>query len=358
MNMTAAAMQAGGAVADDPYAGLSPILAKQVQAMVQASNGKLRLASGHRTLAQQKALYDTAARLYGDQFANQWVADPAHSNHVKGAAVDLAGDASVRAQLAPQFGLAAPMPWEPWHMEMASTRQHASPNAYTAPPAGETNPTVADMSQSPTHVAASLAESLLGMGNTSGVGTAGLAMLSPQTDALQTVLDTAPTNAPQPAAQGSTASAGGSGGSQGANMTGKGNVNPTQLYGALTAAGLPPAAAAAFVSIAGRESGYNTGAFNGNAGTGDKSYGLFQINLLGGGWTNFLQAHGIANPAQDLLTEEGAVRAAAAIYGASGLHPWGGYKGVPWWNGTNLDAGAQASGGAVTVQDLQALGGG
>lgn len=356
MSMTAAAMQAGAAV--DQFAGLSPILAKQVQGLIAASHGRVRIASGLRTLAQQTALYQQAAKLYGDQYANQWVADPTHSNHVKGAAVDLTGDAGVRDQLAPQFGLVAPMGWEPWHIELASTRKHANPAAYTAPPAGETNPTIADMSQSPPHVAASLAESLLGMGNTSGVGTAGLAMLSPQSDALQTVLDTAPTNASQPAAQGSTSSGGGSSGSQGANMTGKGNVNPTQLYGALTAAGLPPTAAAAFVSIAGRESGYNTGAFNGNAGTGDKSYGLFQINLLGGGWTNFLQAHGIANPAQDLLTEEGAVRAAAAIYGASGLHPWGGYKGVPWWNGTNLDAGAQASGGAVTVQDLQALGGG
>lgn len=336
---------------EDPYAGLSPVMAKQVAGLVQASNGRVRLVSGHRTLEQQTALYQEAAKRYGDQYANQWVADPASSNHVKGAAADLAGDIALLGKLAPQFGLTTPMGWEPWHVEMASTAKHAAPAAYTQPPPGETNPTVADTSQSPPHVAASLAESLFGLTN-QGLGTAGSS-----TDALQTVLDTDSTGTAAPAAaEGSTGSQ--SSGAQGANMSGKGNVNPTQLYGALTAAGLPPTAAAAFVSIAGRESSYNTGAFNGNAGTGDKSYGLFQINLLNGGWTSFLQAHGLADPAKDLLTEDGAVRAAAAIYGSSGLHPWGGYKGMPWWNGTNLDAGAAASGGQVTVDDLKALGGG
>lgn len=347
----------GQAVQDAaPYAGLSPIMARQVQALVQASNGKVRLVSGYRTSEQQQALLDEAGKRYGADNANGWVADPAHSNHVHGAAVDLGGDLGMIGQLAPQFGLAAPMPWEPWHLEMASTPKHANPNAYTTPPPGEVNPTVADTSQSAPHVAAGLAESLLGMGNESGVGTAGSVQsaLDPGGDALQEVLDTAPSEAPAaaPAASGTT-----SGG--GTNIpTGKGNVAPAQLYGALTAAGLPPTAAAAFVSIAGRESGYNTGAFNGNASTGDKSYGLFQINLLGGGWTDFLKAHGLADPATDLTTLQGSVKAAAAIYASSGLHPWGGYKGVPWWNGTNLDAGAQASGGAVTTADMQALGGG
>lgn len=324
--------------------------------MLDASKGKLRLASGHRTLEQQTALYNEAAARFGQQYANGWVANPADSNHVKGAAVDLTGDASVRAQLAPQFGLVSPMPWEPWHIELASTRTHAAPAAYTSPPPGETNPTEADMSQSAPHVAATLAESLLGLGNASRVGTAGADLLNPQGDALQTVLDTAPDSTPAAtetsSGGGSTTSAGG------ANIpTGKGNVNPTQLYGALTAAGLPPTAAAAFVSIAGRESGYNTGAHNGNRGTGDDSYGLFQINLLNGGWTGFLQAHGLADPARDLTTLQGSVEAAKAIYDSSGLHPWGGYKGMPWWYSTNLDAGAAASGGQVTVDDLKALGG-
>lgn len=340
-----------------PYAGLTPIVSKQVQALVAASRGKVRLVSGYRTLAEQQAMYEEAGRRYGTENAGAWVADPAHSNHVKGSAVDLAGDLSVIRQLAPQFGLTAPMAWEPWHLEMASTPQHASPNAYTTAPPGEQNPVGADMSQSAPHVAASLAESLMGMGNESGTGTAGtLDAFHPQGDALSTVLATAP----QPVESGAQPAQGPQGpdGAQGTNMTGKGNVAPNKLYAALTQAGLPATAAAAFVSIAGRESGYNTNAFNGNHATGDESYGLFQINLLNGGWTDFLKAHGLANPSSDLRTLEGSVKAAAAIYASSGLHPWGGYKGVPWWNGTNLDAGAQASGGQVSTAQMESLGGG
>lgn len=335
--------------------GLAPILDRQVQALVAASGGKIYVKSAVRTTQQQAQLYDAAAARYGEANAYKWVAQPGDSNHEKGAAVDLGGDLSVIQQLAPQFGLAAPMAWEPWHLEMGSTKTHAQPTAYTQGPPGSQNPTEADFSQDPQHVAANVAESLLGLTNSDGTGTAGFS--NSAADPLGAILDTAPLGtgglAPEgpqgPSTEGSTG---------GANNTGKGNVDPKQLYSALSAAGLPPAAAAAFVSIAGRESGYNTGAHNGNAGTGDDSYGLFQVNLLNGGWTDFLKAHGLSNPAQDLTTLRGSVQAAKAIYDSSGLHPWGGYRGMPWWNGTNLDAGASASGGQVSVADMQALGGG
>jgi hypothetical protein len=339
------------------FTGLAPVFQKQLQQMIAASNGRVRLISGFRSAEQQQAALDIAAQRYGPDYANNWFADPLHSNHVKGAAGDLAGDLTVAHQLAPQFGLAFPMSWEPQHVEMVSTRLHASPQAYTTPPPGETNPTHADFSNSPPHLAATLAEALLPT-TTGGLGTAGGLQFNNQGAQAIAAVENPDTASAQPAAspQGPSGSAGTSAG--GANMTGKGNVSPTQLYGALTAAGLPPQAAAAFVSIAGRESGYNTGAFNGNASTGDKSYGLFQINLLNGGWTSFLQAHGMSDPASQLQTLQGSVQAAAAIYGASGLHPWGGYKGMPWSYNTNLQAGADASGGAVSVQDLQNLGGG
>lgn len=342
------------------FTGLSPIFAKQLQGLIAASAGRVRLVSGFRTAEQQAAALAEAAKRFGPENANNWFADPAHSNHVKGAAADLAGDLTVAHQLAPQFGLAAPMSWEPQHFEMASTRTHASPQAYTIPPPGETNPVHADLSTSAPHVAASLAEALLPT-TTAGLGTAGAQ------DALQygigektiaAVTDPNLASTTQASQTGETSTSGTTS-AGGANVPGgKGNVSPTQLYGALTAAGLDPVAAAAFVSIAGRESGYNTGAHNGNRATGDDSYGLFQINLLNGGWTDFLKAHGLANPAQDLQTLDGSVRAAVAIYGSSGLHPWGGYKGMPWSYSTNLQAGADASGGAVSVQDLQNLGGG
>lgn len=360
MTVTQGRDEIGNAVATAaPYAGLTPVMAKQIQSLIAASHGRVRLVSGYRTLAEQNALYQQAAKLYGEDNAAAWVANPANSNHVKGSAADFAGDISTLHQLAPQFGLVAPMSWEPWHLEMASTAQHADAGAYTTPPPGEVNPTLADRSQSPPHLAASLAEALMPFshGAVGPAGPLGPIATNPGQAAI-TAVETPPTGAVGPEGVSSPSgtdqtSAGGA-----SVPGGKGNVSPNKLYADLTAAGLPPAAAAAFVSIAGRESGYNTGAFNGNAKTGDKSYGLFQVNLLGGGWGPFLQAHGMSDPATQLLTEQGSVQAAAAIYGSSGLHAWGAYKGQPWWTGTNLQAGADASGGAVTPADMQALGGG
>lgn len=327
-----------------PYLGLTPLMHRQALALVQASRGRVRLVSGYRTLQEQEALYAEAQRRYGEQNAAQWVADPQHSNHVKGSAADFAGDVSVLHSLAPQFGLVAPMSWEPWHLEMSSTRQHANPGAYTQPPPGETNPTVADFSQSPPHVAATIAEGLMGMGGNT-LGTTGATG-----QALQDIINTLP--------DGSQAVAGAAQGAASTGGTTKGNVSPTQVYSALIAQGLPPTVAAAFTSIAGRESGFNTAAHNGNRGTGDDSYGLFQVNLLNGGWGPYLQQHGMSDPAAELTTLEGSAHAAALLYQSSGLHPWGGYKGMPWWYNVDTGVGASASGGAVTPEMMQALGGG
>jgi len=331
---------AQGAATADMYSGMSPILAKQVQSLVNASHGKVRLMSGYRTPEQQAQALSTAGTRYGAQNANQWFVDPQDSNHVKGAAADLGGDLQVMSQLAPQFGLVAPMPWEPYHFEMASTPSHSSPGAYTVAPAGEPNPTQADTSQSVPHVAATLAESLMGLTSPAA-----------QSDT-QKIIEGVPLT------DGGTSGTSSTEGGTSTAPVGKGDVSPGQLFKALTAEGLPPDVSSAFVSIAGRESGFHTGAHNDNAKTGDNSYGLFQINLLHGGWGPFLQAHGMADPASQLQTFQGSVQAAKILYGSSGLHPWGGYKGVPWWQGTNLDVGAQASGGQVTPEQMQALGGG
>ncbi len=144
------------------FEGLNPVLQKQVNALVQASHGKVYIKSGYRSPQEQQALYDTAAQRYGAQYANNWVADPQASNHVQGLAVDLGGDLQVASQLAPQFGLNAPMPWEPWHFEFPSTAETAHSAAYTVPPAGEMNPTQATK-KTPGSMAASIAESLLSL---------------------------------------------------------------------------------------------------------------------------------------------------------------------------------------------------
>lgn len=78
------------------------------------------------------------------------------------------------------------------------------------------------------------------------------------------------------------------------------------------------------VAIALRESNLNPGAFNGNKATGDESYGLFQINLLGS-LRSRLQSFGLTDP-QQLLDPAANARAAYQMYKQSGFHAWLGYR--------------------------------
>lgn len=57
-------------------------------------------------------------------------------------------------------------------------------------------------------------------------------------------------------------------------------MTAAEIYAVARAAGFPPVVAVTMTAIALRESGGNPAAFNGNAATGDKSYGLWQINML------------------------------------------------------------------------------
>jgi hypothetical protein len=123
-----------------------------------------------------------------------------------------------------------------------------------------------------------------------------------------------------------------------------GNVPPTTLASATPQTGDPLAttlAQAGFsgeglrtaYAIAKRESGGSPTAFNGNAATGDKSYGLFQINMLGSMGPARRAQFGIAS--NDALFDP-AVNAKAAFqmskggtdFGAWGLGP-NAYRHVP-----------------------------
>lgn len=52
-----------------------------------------------------------------------------------------------------------------------------------------------------------------------------------------------------------------------------------EIYAIARAAGFPPVVAVTMTAIALRESSGDPSAFNGNAATGDESYGLWQINM-------------------------------------------------------------------------------
>lgn len=320
------------------FAGLQPDFAFRLNQMIQASHGALYITSGYRDVALQTKLFDDAVKKYGSpQAASKWVAPPGHSNHNRGLAADLGGDMAVAHQLAPMFGLYFPMSWENWHVEPLSTSDPTHPGndplAYTTSPFGDVNPTQQDRTQDPAYQAASLTNAITGDQSTNGASLMGDASQGggdlPSVD-----FSTKPGASPT----GPTSFAGSASG---------GSVDPKTLYQQLKAQGLDPIHAAALVAIAGRESGYRADAHNGNASTGDNSYGLFQINLLGGMHSQF-------SP-EMLSTAGGSVQAAASLVKSGGLQPWGGYKGAAWSQGTNLQAASDATGGEVTVGQLQGL---
>lgn len=320
------------------FAGLQPDFAFRLNQMIQASHGALYITSGYRDDALQAKLYADAIKKYGSpEAASKWVAPPGHSNHNRGLAADLGGDMAVAHQLAPMFGLYFPMSWENWHVEPISTSDPTHPGndplAYTTSPFGDVNPTQQDHSQDPAYQAASLTNAITGDQSQAGINLGADASQGggdlPAVD-FSTKADPSATTGPDSFA----------------STTG-GSVDPKTLYQELKAQGLDPIHAAALVAIAGRESGYNAAAHNGNASTGDNSYGLFQINLINGEHSQF-------SP-EMLTTPQGSVSAAASLVKSGGLQPWGGYKGAAWSAGTNLQAAADATGGEVTVGQLQGL---
>jgi hypothetical protein len=231
------------------------------------------------------------------------------------------------------------MGWEPWHVELPGTHTTAHPAAYTPSPYGDPNPTEdKSLAASPQYQLASFAtaaRNLVGQVNIGGE------VDSPTVGAGTTAGG---------AADGLSTPSGGSGAANYSTAPGQGQggaVKPADLYKMLVGEGLDPVHAAALVSIAGRESGYNPSAHNGNASTGDNSFGLFQINLLNGMHSQF-------SP-EMLSTAQGSAQAAAQLVKAGGLSAWGPYKGMSWSNGTNLQTGVDASGGQVSLAQLEGI---
>jgi hypothetical protein len=67
-------------------------------------------------------------------------------------------------------------------------------------------------------------------------------------------------------------------------------MTAAQIYALARAAGFPPVVAVTMTAIALRESSGDPNAFNGNAATGDNSFGLWQINMRDAGIAKLIQA--------------------------------------------------------------------
>jgi hypothetical protein len=91
------------------------------------------------------------------------------------------------------------------------------------------------------------------------------------------------------------------------------------------------------VAISKRESGWNTGAYNPDRSTGDDSYGLMQINMLGNLGPSRREWFGISNN-DALYDPQTNMNAAFMMYSARGnsLYDWGAYKGEENTYNTNM----------------------
>ena len=133
----------GAAARPDSFSGLDPAYATAIAQLVQAAEadlgpGALKITSAYRSPEVQARLWNEAVAKYGSpEAARKWVAPPGSSMHNKGLAVDFANaagsllrdpnspEAKWLAENAARFGLAVPMSWEPWQVELAGARGNA-----------------------------------------------------------------------------------------------------------------------------------------------------------------------------------------------------------------------------------------
>jgi hypothetical protein len=107
-------------------------------------------------------------------------------------------------------------------------------------------------------------------------------------------------------------------------------LNPSQLLQLAQGAGFKGQDAQTMAAIAMAESSGDPGAHNRNARTGDDSYGLAQINMLGSMGPARLKQFGLQSPSQ-LLDPQTNFKAAKQVKDSSGFGAWstygsGGYK--------------------------------
>lgn len=102
-------------------------------------------------------------------------------------------------------------------------------------------------------------------------------------------------------------------------------LSKAQITSLVRQAGFPEDVVPTMVGIAGGESSFNPRAHNPNASTGDNSYGLFQINMLGDMGPERRQLFGIQSN-EELFDPVKNVQAAKAIYDRQGLGAWSVYR--------------------------------
>jgi len=345
-----------GSLGTSGTAGMHPDMSKRVKAMMRA-NPNLSITSGHRDLAKQQTLKRKGVgRVSGKPSA-----------HTRGMAADL-GPASQYGWIvknAGKFGLKSGMgAGEPWHVGLGDP-----PGSSVDPADNIEGSTTFDVRASSgsglLDMIKSLFSSFTGLGGNDpdaqmkgiAIGTSGIlkALLSifatpnanldnlkfrdvygTMVGATEAFFKSGETGLPTGVV---TPGSGGGGGGSGSTLPG-GPVSPDAVTRAAVVAkaafnaGFRGNDLFTIVSIAGRESDWDPRAYNGNAGTRDKSYGLTQINMIDTlgperrRWFGISANEQLFDPdtsmhATYLMTEGQRSR------GRDPFYDWGPYKGMP-----------------------------
>lgn len=335
---------------DSSWGGLDSRMKKRLLALFAASGGSVRLGGGGgtRSTEQQRKMFLDRHRVDpngditwdGKKWSlipgNAAAAPPGRSMHEIGLAADLDGPGvgTWLQKNASRFGLKtfANVNHEPWHVqlsELPNSRREYEGGDYGA--TSTEDPVAATSESTPANAGLAGSIGASGLGGTSG-GALSLGMSS------LSIL------------QGGAPAGGGGGGMEGTggettasqtadvNYSGSGPLTGKQMAQMLYNQGFRGDALVMALAISKRESGWDPSAYNPNRSTGDDSYGLFQINMLGDLGVSRRNAYGLHDN-KDLLNPNTNIRVAWEMsQHGSNFNPWGGYKGMADNYNTDMDS--------------------
>lgn len=327
---------------DRSWGGLDSRMKRRLRMLFQASKGSVTLGPGGGTRSTERQRQMFLERYRPDPNGKiEWngqrwrhvsgaaAAPPGRSMHEIGMAADLAGpgvnNGWLKANVA-KFGLKefSNVNNEPWHVQLKefpnSRREYEG--------VGDSGEDVFAGQQDEPHGAGGGEGAGLGGGGAiSGIGFSSGSMLMAGFSSLSALAGTS-----APSGGGKPDDFQGTGGASTADTvsdyTGSGPMTGEQIAKMAYKHGFRGEGLVLAVAISKRESNWNPAAFNGNSNTGDKSYGLFQINMIGDLGPARRAEYGLSSN-EELFNPDTNMEAAFKLSSnGSDFHHWGGYKGM------------------------------